>query len=111
MFGRGRLNLTHAWNDNLPRVTTAGGGGRMLYGIIAAVDRLLISNKSLLGVLLDVLNFNALDLVALDFVEPYAPCARPRARSPDTPSSTRAPRARFCSSNATALAPRSAPPV
>ncbi len=61
----------------------------MLYGIIAAVDRLLISNKSLLDVLLDVLNFNALDLVALDFVAPDAACARPRARAPDKPSSTR----------------------
>jgi len=55
----------------------------MLYGIIAAVDQILISNGALISnrATLDVSDFVASDFVALD-----AACARPRARAPDRPS-------------------------
>ena len=55
----------------------------MLYGIIAALNRLFISNGALIskGATLDVSDFVASDFVALD-----AACARPRARAPDRPS-------------------------
>ena len=54
----------------------------MLYGIIAALNRLFISNGALIsgGATLDVSDFVASDFVALDA------CARPRARAPDRPS-------------------------
>ena len=50
----------------------------MLYGIIAAVDQILISNGALISnrATLDVSDFVASDFVALD-----AACARPRARA------------------------------
>ena len=55
----------------------------MLYGIIAAVDQILISNGALISnrATLDVSDFVASDFVALD-----AASARPRARAPDRPS-------------------------
>jgi hypothetical protein len=60
----------------------------MLYGIIAAVDQILISNGALISnrATLDVSDFVASDFVASDFVALDAACARPRARAPDRPS-------------------------
>jgi hypothetical protein len=57
----------------------------MLYGIIAVVDQILISNDA--G--LKALDLDAFDFFGLDFVAPDAARERPRARAPDTPSSTR----------------------
>jgi hypothetical protein len=52
----------------------------MLYGNIAVFDQTPFFNIAL---------FNAVDFSALAFKAVDAGCARPRARAPDRPSSTR----------------------
>ena len=72
----------------------------MLYGIIAAIDRMPISTGALLDALDSASRDSASrdsasrdsvgwDFVSLDIVAMDAACARPRARAPDKPSSTR----------------------
>jgi hypothetical protein len=64
------LEIEHERNDNLPWGTSAGRGGGMLYGIIAAVDQISFSNDA---------ELNILD----------AASSRPPARAPNGASSTR----------------------
>src|ERR1700682_5634256 len=68
--GARTTELEQPWNDNLPCLVAARGGGCMPYGIIAIFDQTPFSNDALLD--------------ALD-----AACARPPTRTPDRPSSTR----------------------
>ena len=69
MFGRGRLNLAHIWDDNLPCAITARWGGCMRYGHIAVFGQMPFSNDAVLDI-----------TVAL---------TRPSERTPGRPSSTR----------------------
>src|ERR1700676_1966094 len=66
-FGTRPTELEQPWNDNLPCLVAARGGGCMPYGIIAIFDQTPFSNDALLD----------------------AACARPPTRTPDRPSSTR----------------------
>jgi len=63
-----RLNLKHSRDDSSPCAITVRGGGCMLYGIIAIFDQVRLSN---------------------DAICDAAVCARPPARAPDRPLSTR----------------------
>ena len=74
-FGRGRLNLKQAWDDNLPCAIAARWGGCMLYGISAVFDPVPFSNYAV---------FHCLDFDCLDIIG-----SRPPARAPDRPLSMR----------------------